>query len=123
MAKVTIDSKMMLGSRLPEFPRRVVKNEPMLFNCDFDAAWRLGGPITRYFIDAVLRAGGFGSPAEAPRYFDAPIIVDTRVHMLMPGWYPCIPGWHHDDVPRTRADGQPDYVTPVYKARHAMAMV
>lgn len=27
-------------------------------------------------------------------------IVDTRVHMLKPGWYPCIPGWHFDEVPR-----------------------
>lgn len=35
--------------------------------------------------------------------------IDTRVHMLMEGMYPCIPGWHHDDVQRTRDDGQPNY--------------
>lgn len=25
---------------------------------------------------------------------------DVKVHMLMPGQYPCIPGWHADFVPR-----------------------
>lgn len=28
------------------------------------------------------------------------IIVDTKVHLLMPGWVPAIPGWHTDGVPR-----------------------
>lgn len=26
--------------------------------------------------------------------------VDAKVHMLMPGQFPCIPGWHRDGVPR-----------------------
>lgn len=26
--------------------------------------------------------------------------VDVKVHMLMPGEYPCIPNWHQDFVPR-----------------------
>ena len=25
---------------------------------------------------------------------------DIKVHMLMPGQYPCIPNWHFDNVPR-----------------------
>ena len=25
---------------------------------------------------------------------------DVKVHMLMPGQYPCIPNWHFDNVPR-----------------------
>ncbi len=25
---------------------------------------------------------------------------DVKVHMLMPGQYPCIPNWHTDNVPR-----------------------
>lgn len=28
------------------------------------------------------------------------IIVDTKLHMLKPTWYPCIPGWHLDEVHR-----------------------
>ena len=27
-------------------------------------------------------------------------IWDVKVHMLMPGQYPCIPNWHFDNVPR-----------------------
>lgn len=27
-------------------------------------------------------------------------LVDVKVHMLMPGEYPCIPNWHRDFVPR-----------------------
>lgn len=34
------------------------------------------------------------------------ISIDSRSHMLMRGWYPCIPGWHCDDF--WRPDGQPD---------------
>ena len=30
---------------------------------------------------------------------------DVKVHMLMPRQYPCIPGWHVDNVPR-QADGR-----------------
>lgn len=27
-------------------------------------------------------------------------LIDVKVHMLMPGEYPCIPNWHADFVPR-----------------------
>jgi hypothetical protein len=33
--------------------------------------------------------------------------VDIKVHMLMPGQFPCIPGWHCDNVPRV--GGQQDW--------------
>lgn len=32
---------------------------------------------------------------------------DVKVHMLMPGQYPCIPNWHFDHVPRI--DNQQDF--------------
>jgi hypothetical protein len=35
------------------------------------------------------------------------ISIDTRLSMLMPGMYPCIPGWHCDDFYRPNG-GQPD---------------
>jgi hypothetical protein len=31
---------------------------------------------------------------------DVDYIVDSRAHMLMPGWLPCIGGWHFDEVAR-----------------------
>jgi hypothetical protein len=99
------------GPLLRSFTQLEVKNEPMLFNCDTSAAAELGGPITRDFLsmlDPEFRERG---------------IVDTRVHMLMPSWYPCIPGWHHDDVPRSTRTGQPNYLNPQYTSRHCMALI
>lgn len=95
------------------FDADVIKNEPMFFSADARYAFAHGGPITSVFLDAVLRKCG-ARPED--------VIIDTRSHMLMPGWYPCIPGWHLDDVPRTRLDGQPDHANPAYRARHYMAI-
>jgi hypothetical protein len=89
-----------------------VKNEPMLFSCNADAAWSLGGSLTRAFLDA-MSADWLGAPD---------LIIDSRVHMLMPGWFPAIPGYHHDDVPRSGPDGQPNYVDPEYRSEHLMCL-
>lgn len=106
------DSKVTLGRYLPAFSGSDVRAEPMLFNCDAAFAYEHGGPITRAFLNALVD-GEDG----------VPLVVDSRVHMLMPGWFPAIPGWHHDDVPRSRADGQPDYDALAYHSRHCMALV
>lgn len=34
------------------------------------------------------------------QHFTESYILDCKVHMLMPGEYPCIPNWHCDFVPR-----------------------
>lgn len=39
---------------------------------------------------------------------------DVKVHMLMPGQYPCIPNWHTDFVPRVNGLQRFDLVTPQY---------
>lgn len=103
---------MTIHDRLIASRTDLVKNEPMLFNCDVAAALELGGPLTEAFVDGMLRLGEAWQEA----------VIDSRVHMLMPGFYPCIPGWHHDDVPRTRSDGQPNYDAPI-SARHVMMLV
>jgi len=42
----------------------------------------------------------------------------------MPGWYPCIPGWHHDDVGRaSTGNKQPDYDNLQYKSEHILGLV
>ena len=108
-----IDSKIqVLEHSLPPLSERDVKCEPMLFNCDLRGAYEHGGRITEEFLGAL--------PEE---WRDAPLVIDSRVHMLMPGWYPCIPGWHHDDVPRTRSDGQPNYGPGQCRSEHIMALV
>ena len=87
-----------------------LKDEPMLFSCDYEAAISLGNEATRRFAYEAATALG-----------TANIIIDTRVHMLMRGWYPCIPGWHHDDVDRGE-DGQPSY-PPTNSPRHVMCLL
>lgn len=108
-----IDSRFSVGQDIvPDFKEDVLKNEPMLFNCDADHAARLGGPLTNTVLE-MLPKGWRG----------VPLVVDSRVHMLMPGWYPCIPGWHHDDVPRTRSDGQPNYASGQNRSEHIFCLI
>lgn len=57
------------------------------------------GPLNR-LVDIALAS-------LLPRW--SQVSIDTRLSMLMPGMYPCIPGWHCDDFYRP-AGGQPDLV-------------
>lgn len=106
-----VDSKILIGAHAPiPFTTEQIKNEPMLFSCDYSTASKLGGPLTHVFL-AYLPQEWRSAPD---------LIIDSRVHMLMPGWFPCIPGFHHDDVPRTGQDGQPNYETPEYRSKHVL---
>ena len=96
-----------------------IKKEPMFFNCDLKFAYSNGGAITKSFINNL------------PKDWWDNVVFDSRVHMLMPGWYPAIPGFHHDDVPRPEIPvgqhfitaGQPDYDTPAYHSEHILGLV
>ncbi len=71
-----------------------IKNEPMVFSASAAFAYRMGGQITQHIIESIEEEG-----AELP---DENLVIDTRVHMLKPGWFPSIPGWHCDAIPRNR---------------------
>lgn len=96
-----------------------IKREPMFFNSDLDFAYKNGGEITRSFINNL------------PSDWKENVVFDSRVHMLMPNWYPAIPGWHHDDVPRPEIPvgqhfltaGQPDYDNTRYFSQHILGLV
>jgi hypothetical protein len=106
---VTINSTFICRNAFAEdVNNECIKVEPQFYNCDLDFAHKHGGPITKSFLKALHVKEG---------------VFDSRVHMLMPGWYPCIPGWHHDDVGRDPLTGQPDYVTPRYHAHHYAGVV
>lgn len=110
---IFIHSTCELLGPMGQLPKDIdVRYEPMFFGADLAFAKEKGGPVTQAFISVL-----------PPEWSDN-VIFDSRVHMLMPGWYPCIPGWHHDDVPRRRLDGQPSYTAfddpPV---QHIMALV
>ena len=122
---ITINSHVSISPfKMSEYSQDAIKNEPMLFNCDGQAAINLGGPITREFVKLLLLQWQCCLTHEE-------LVVDTRVHMLMPRWYPCIPGFHHDDVPRLGDHGQPYYPEfngswdrqGNYHADHAMTIV
>lgn len=109
-----------MGPFQTDWPQDTIKYEPMFFNSDLEFAEDRGGPITKAFINALPR-----------EWQDSPCVLDSRVHMLMPGWYPAIPGYHHDDVPRPAIPvgshflgaGQPDYENPRYYSQHIMGLV
>ena len=98
----------------------IIKKEPMFFNSDFGYAYKNGGEITKSFLDSL--------PIE---WKTDELVFDSRVHMLMPGWYPAIPGWHHDDVPRPKIPtgqhfvtaGQPDYDNMRYHSEHIVGLL
>jgi hypothetical protein len=110
---INFHSDFQLLDEMESFDQTTVKNEPMLFSADLAYSASAGGPITREFLKKC--------PKEFLESPDA--IFDSRVHMLMPNWIPAIPGWHLDDVPRTRSDGQPDHVNPAYKAEHVLGII
>lgn len=115
---MTFNASVSVVGQIANYPQDVVKSEPMLFNCDRASAARLGGQITRDFLSWL------------PDGWDD-VVIDSRVHMLMPGWMAAIPGWHHDDVPRPPIPagqhfgtaGQPDYVTPRYHSEHLLVLL
>ena len=105
-------SLLKLSRQIDNFSQEDIREEPQLFNCDLEHAYKLGGPIVRNMLDCL-----------PPDWHDEPVVVDTKVHMLKLGWWPCIPGWHLDDVHRNTLDGQPNFYTPEYRSHHAISIV
>jgi len=103
--KPNIEEVGQLGPRTQE----EIKNEPMLWSADLRFAYINGGPITREFL-------AYLDP-------DKDWIIDTRSHMLMEGWLPCIGGWHLDNMPRNTETGQPNYKNPPFICNHTLAVV
>jgi hypothetical protein len=90
-----------LPKRGPLIPHteQEIRSEPMFFSAK--PSWIERQPEPAPIHNAFIRATGI----------DDDWIIDSRLHMLMPGHYPCIPGWHLDDIPRTQS-GQPDLHDP-----------
>lgn len=80
---------LVLAGKIEEPPVSEIKNTFALWNASYDDAVRYGGEITR----EALRAMNL-------RHDRKNIIVDTKIHMLIKGMCPAIPGWHTDGVPR-----------------------
>lgn len=83
-------NKITYGALLKESPTQsVIASTPALIGASLDDAVRYGGELTRAALAAF--------DIQHDRKY---VLVDSKVHMLMPGFYPAIPGWHTDGVPR-----------------------
>lgn len=71
-------------------------------------------PLARIMLDELAK---FGPPESINNY-----IVDSKVVQLMKGMYPCIPGWHLDEVRRDE-NGQLDYNNNEWMKQHYMMLI
>jgi hypothetical protein len=78
-----------VGNSIATPTQDAIENTFNLRQVSLEDAMRYGGSITRDAIGAMEFHGDRRN-----------IIVDTKVHFLMPGMCPAIPGWHTDGVPR-----------------------
>lgn len=74
---------------IPQPSEELIKNTPALHNASLDDAIKFGGDLTRQALSAMNL-----------KHNRKHIIVDTKVHMLMPTFSPALSGWHTDGVPR-----------------------
>ena len=78
-----------LGDSIQDPSQDAIENSLNLRQVSLEDAARYGGSITRNALGVMKFKGDRSN-----------IIVDTKVHFLMPGMAPSIPGWHTDGVPR-----------------------
>lgn len=89
-----------------------IKYAPQFYRADLDFIWKKANELGNLLMMELAIAIDNSKLLADFKY----ISVDTRVHMLMPEMYPCIPGWHCDDF--YRPDGaQPD-LQNVLPAKH-----
>ncbi|CCI88662.1 phage protein [Yersinia phage phiR1-RT] len=83
------------------FTQADIKDTPGLWNAPLEIAINFGGKITQEALSSMNLT-----------YEYKHIIVDVKTHLLQPGMFPAIPGWHTDGVPRggsmSPAKGSPD---------------
>ncbi len=78
-----------VGRMIAEPNSYQLKSTLGLWNCSVEDAIKYGGEVTRAALGAF--------DIQNDRKY---VVVDTKIHMLMPGFMPALPGWHTDGVPR-----------------------
>jgi hypothetical protein len=90
MVKISLNrNAVKFGKSIEQPTMSEIKNTPSLWNASLEDALKYGGDLTKAAIGAL--------DLKFDRKY---IIVDTKIHMLMPNFYPAIPSWHTDGVPR-----------------------
>lgn len=82
-------NKLRYGKAIGQPTHDDVRNTFGLFRASVEDALRYGGDVVREAIHAC--------DIRNDRKY---VVVDVKVHMLMPGFMPAIPGWHTDGAPR-----------------------
>lgn len=89
------------GSTIEQPSSDLIRNTLGLVNASVEDAVRYGGDITK----AALGVMNLKNDRKN-------IVVDVKVHMLMKGMCPAIPGWHTDGVPRSSTGSPQGSETP-----------
>jgi hypothetical protein len=108
---------LIFGNTVATPTQEAIKATPGLFRASLEDAFTYGGDVTREALGAVKLVGD-----------KKHVVVDVKVHMLMPDMVPAIPGWHTDGVPRDRGDnkrkGNPDiYLQEIMESPHFHLLV
>jgi hypothetical protein len=98
-----------------------IKNEPMIYGGSWDWCLDNAGPLTRGIMDTI-EADMLNQSLRHTAMGYHPVI-DTKSVMLMPGHYPCIPGWHCDGVIRKDRSAQPDLTTLAEDVQHYICCI
>ena len=86
-----------------------IEMEPMLYGASWNYARDHGGMLTQGVMNEIEERVFSLLHVHALKGYHP--VIDTKSVMLMPGQFPCIPGWHCDGVIRKDANSQPNLAT------------
>ena len=86
-----------------------IEMEPMLYGASWNYARDHGGMLTQRVLNDIEQHVVKLIESHALKGYHP--VIDTKSVMLMPGQFPCIPGWHCDGVIRKDANSQPNLAT------------
>lgn len=97
--------------RIAEYSDDAISKEAQIFSGSWEFVEEQDSPIAHECLSLLegLQDG----------WSHSNVVIDTRVHMLQPGMFPAIPGWHLDAVPRNVKTGQPDLADANVETQHA----
>lgn len=98
-----------------------IESEPMIYGGSWNWCQENGGPITRQIMRRI--ADDFNAEIIRHALLGYHPVIDTKSVLLMPGQYPCIPGWHCDGVIRSERGGQPDIATIGEDIKHYICVI
>jgi hypothetical protein len=84
------------GDKIEPPSQELIKSSVGLFRASMEDAIKFGGDLTRECLQKIK--------LKNKRKY---VLVDVKTHMLMPGLFPALPGWHVDGTPR-HSKSEPD---------------